>query len=168
MIPNHILTEIARRLANADPEQIATLAGAVGIDQSQAIDPLPSIEESAPHLFGASEEQIVHGAVPFEVKLTVLGHEVTQTCRAVYSTTLVDDKDRRTGEPIRVLGQLEIDWQIMDWRDPDRIDEETGEHLRLSVPRWADNFEGLLPTAVPGLILDLIEEQARTLEQSNS
>lgn len=166
MIPNHILTEIARRLSTAGPSQIAFIAKTVGINPALASNPLPSIMESAPTLFPlANEEQVLSGAIPFEMKLTVLGHEVTQTCRAVFSATLVDDIDRFTGEPIRILGHVQINWQLLDWRDLEHVDEATGEHLLAKAPVWTEDFEGLLPTAVPGLLLDQIEEQARLLEQ---
>lgn len=167
MTPNHILAEIARRLSTAGPDQIEAIASAVGIDRALAAEPLPSVEESAPALTPWRGD-MVSGAVPFELKLTVLGHDVTQTCRAVYSAALFDDVDRLTGEQIRILGRVEINWQVMDWRDRDQIDEETGEHLLLSAPIWTDDFEGLLPTAVPGLILDQIEAQARTTEQARN
>jgi len=172
MIPNHILTEISRRLQAADRKQLETIADAVGIDCVLAADLPPSIEGAAPDLFPITQPdaEIFHGAVPFEMKLIVLGHEVTQTCRAVFSATLADDVDRRTGEPIRILGHVAMNWQILDWRDRDQVDEETGEHPLAPVPVWTDDFEGLLPTAVSGLILDLIEEHARALEaiqQSN-
>ena len=169
MTPNHILTEIARRLSSAGPGQIASIAKAVGINPALAADPLPSINESAPTLLPLliGDEEVVRGAIPFELKLTVLGHEVTQTCRAVFSATLVDDVDRFTGESIRILGQVQINWQLLDWRDLERVDEETGEHPLAKEPLWTDDCEGLLPTAVPGLILDQIETEARTLEASH-
>lgn len=168
MMPNHILTEIARRLPAAGPEQIDAIATAVGIDCDLAADPPPSIEVAAPNplLHMPPDAEVLQGAVPFEMKLIVLGHEVTQTCRAVFSATLADDVDRRTGKPIRIVGHVAIDWQVLDWRDRDQVDEETGEHPLAPAPIWTDDFEGLLPTAVPGLILDLIEAQAVVLEQA--
>lgn len=166
MIPNHILTEIARRLPAAGPEQIGAIANAVGINCALADDPPPSIEEAAPSPFlhMPPDAVVLQGAVPFEMKLIVLGHEVTQTCRAVFSATLADDVDRHTGRPIRILGHVAMNWQILDWRDRDQVDEETGEHPLAPVPVWTDDFEGLLPTAVAPLILDMIEEKARALE----
>jgi hypothetical protein len=168
MTPNHILSEIALRLHEASPGQIKKVANAVGIDLSAASEPFPSIGDAAPALrrLMPSDGDVVHGAVPFEMKLTVLGQELTQTCRAVFSAFLVDDVDRRTNEPIRILGPTEINWQILDWRDLGRLDEETGEPQRATAPVWTDDFDALLPTAVPGLLMDQIEEQARALEQS--
>ena len=168
MTPNYILSEIGLRLRDASPGQIKKVANAVGIDLSAATEPHPSIEDAAPALNGSkpSGGNVVQGALPFEMKLTVLGQEVTQTCRAVFSALLVDDVDRRTNEPIRILGQIEINWQVLDWRDLDCLDEETGEHLRAEAPAWTDHFEGLLPISVPVVILDLIEQQAVALEVS--
>jgi hypothetical protein len=172
MIPNHILNEVTRRLASAEDTQAATIANALGIDLEAAREPRLSDNVAAPALLlPAPSTAVVHAAVPFEITLTVLGHEVTQTCRAVFAATLADDVDRRTGQPIRILGQVELDWQTLDWRDLDRVDEVTGEHPPLPAPVWTDDFEGLLPTEVPSLILDLVEQQARALEaagQSNS
>src|SRR3546814_16049956 len=107
---NHILTEIARRLPTADPEQIDAIASAVGIDCALAANPQPSIEECAPNPFlnMPPDAAVVQGAVPFEMKLSVLGHEVVQTCRAVFSATLAAYVDRRTGKPIRILGHVAI------------------------------------------------------------
>ena len=163
MIPSHILNEIALRLRNADPSQTEKLAVAMGIDLVAAANPLPSIYETerASHY---GDELPIGGAVPFEMKLWVLGKEVTHTCRAAFSAELVDDVDRRTGEPIRSLGRVEIAWQTLDWRDLDETDDATGEHSRAAAPAWSESFEALLPTAVEPLVLDMIEEQARLLE----
>ena len=170
MIPNHILNEIALRLRNADPSQIEKLAVAMGIDLVAAADPLPSIYEAerASHY---GDELPIGGEVPFEMKLSVLGEEVTHTCRAAFSAELVDDFDRRTEEPLRILGRVEIEWQILDWRDLEDMNEDTGEHLRAAAPAWTTSLEALLPTAVEPLLIEKIEEQARLLElgaQSNS
>lgn len=166
MIPHHILTEIALRLPGANPGAIEKIAEAVGIDLPASIEPVPSIEDAAPALRSLMPwgGDVIHGAVPFEVKLTVLGQKVTQTCRAVFSTVLIDDLDCPSDQPTRIQGQTEINWQILDWRDFDRFDEVTGEHLRAKAPAWTDDFDALLPTAVPELLLDQIEEQARALE----
>jgi hypothetical protein len=166
MLPPHIVNEIIRRLPTADPDTLTEVADAVGIDVAAATDPLPSVNESAPGIVPTWgwEGGPVSGAVPFEMKLSVLGKEVTQSCRAVFSTCLVDDVDRATGEPIRIAGSLGISWQILDWRDLNRIDEATGEQARLAAPVWRDDFEGLLPAEVPNLILDLIEREACAIE----
>lgn len=167
MIPNHVLNEIANRLPTAVPDLIEAIAEAVGIDLAAAAAvPLPSIDDAAPHLPPSYrwEGPVIHGAVPFQVRLAMLGEEVTQTCRAVFSAGLIDDIDRTTGEPLRTVGPIEINWQFLDWRNLDLVDEITGEHPRSNAPFWTDDFEGLLPSAVPGLILDMIEQEAIAIE----
>lgn len=166
MLPAHILNEIARRLSTADAASLAAIAEAVGINVAASTDPLPSAEECAPAIAPSWrwEGRPVSGAAPFEMKLSVLGNEITQSCRAVFSTCLVDDVDLATGEPIRIAGPLALSWQILDWRDLDRIDEETGEHARLAAPVWREDFEGMLPTEVPNLIVNLIEREASAIE----
>ena len=100
------------------------------------------------------------------MKLSVLGEEVTHTCRAAFSAELIDDVDRRTEEPLRILGRVEIEWQILDWRDLEDMNEDTGEHLRAAAPAWTTSLEAFLPTAVEPLLIEKIEEQARLLELS--
>lgn len=169
MIPNHVLNEIARRLPGAKPKQIAANAKAIGIDLAMASDPPSLIEESAPEMFLLTlEDDLIRGAVPFEMTLSVLGFQVTQTCRAVYTATLFDDVNRFTGESMRVLGKVQIEWQVLSWFDLDHVDEDTGECLRLAVPCWRIGFEPLLPATVPNLILDQIEAQAVALEQARN
>ena len=168
MIPSYILSEIALRLHEQQRRAIERIAKAVGIDLSAALEPLPSLEEEAPPLFPRKprKAEVIRGAVPFEIKLSVLGHEATQTCRAVFSAWLADSVDRRTGEPLKVIGEVQIDWQLLDWRDLDHLNEETGQHLRARVPTWTNEFDALLPSAVEMMILDQIEERARVLERN--
>ena len=166
MTPNHILSEIALRLSEASHVQINEVAQAVGINLSAASEPLPSVEDAAPALRPLMpwEGDVVHGAVPFQMRLTILGQEVTHTGRAVFSAYLVDDMTRQPSETLRILGQVEIIWQVLDWRDLDHFDEKTGENIRAPAPSWTEDFGGALPFKVSELILDQIEEQARALE----
>lgn len=168
MIPNHILSEIALRLREAGPQQIKKVAKSVGINLSAASEPLPLIEDAAPALRPLMpwEGDVVHGAVPFEMRLAILGQEVTHTGRAVFSAYLVDDMDRLPSETLRILGQAEISWQVLDWRYLDHFDEETGENKRAPAPTWTEDFGSALPFKVSELILDQIEQQARALEAS--
>ena len=168
MTPNYILNEIALRVHSAHPRQVEKLARAVGINLTAANEPPPSIFNAALAIVPSKpeDEECIRGAVPFEMKLSALGEESIQTCRAVFSAELVDDFDRRTGEALRILGRVAVTWQILDWRDLDRTDEDTGEHLRAASPAWSEDFEAMLPTAVERLIMDQVEEQACLLEAS--
>ena len=174
MTQSYIFNEIFLRLRKAGPRPVENLAHLVGIDFAAAIERVPSIINALPAITSATpgEQLRIHGAVPFEMKLSIMGEDVTHTLRAAYSAELVDDVDavddvdRQTGEPLRTLGRIEIDWQILDWRDLDRLNEETGEHLRAAAPTWSESFEALLPARVERLILDQIEDQARALERA--
>lgn len=168
MTPSYIIDEIALRLRAAPQPPVEMLAPTVGVDLAAALDPAVSIYTPAPRIADPmlNVEGSVSGAAPFEITVRVMGAEETHTCRAAFLADLVDDYDRRTGEPIRVLGHLHIDWQFLDWRDLEHADEDTGEPHRAAAPVWSEDFEALLPAGIYQKIFDQIEDQARAIEQA--
>lgn len=164
---NVILNEVLHRL-RASGQVPAEIARALGVDPNISLVP----SKAALHRITPDprESQVYRGEVPFELKVSTLGRETTFDCRCVFDTTLCDDEDRFTNQPIRILGSCVMRFEIADWRDLDELVEDTGEHLRLPAPRWVStDLEPLLPPGAMGRIDELVEERARELEgQSNT
>ena len=112
------------------------------------------------------ESEPVRGHIPFELTLSALGESVTHSCRACYVTTLCDDEHPVTGQPTRVIGNLVMRYDLLNWADLDACDENTGEPVRLPTPRWREvDLFSLIPRAIEAKLDDLIEEQALALDR---
>ena len=160
---NLILNEVLHRLRTSG-QVPADVARALGVDPDLPL--VPSKAELHRITPDPRESQVYRGEVPFELKVSTLCRETTSDCRCVFDTTLCDDEDRFTNQPIRILGSCVMRFEIADWRDLDELDEETGEHLRLAAPRWVSiDLEPVLPPGAMGRIDELVEERARELER---
>lgn len=162
MISNHIRNEVLRRIQTAD-DLDHKLISALGINAAaQPIERAVPLElRNISVVDDDGEGEPIRGDIPFELAISALGEVARLDCRASYVVTLCDDEDRHTGEPIRILGNMTMRYELLDWSDPDQCDEETGEHDRKPVPQWIEaNLFPLIPWAMERKLDDLIEEQA--------
>jgi hypothetical protein len=102
------------------------------------------------------DDSVVHGTVPFELQVGVLGVVHTFDCRVVYSAALGDDGSI-TAIFTDVLGECAVQYQRLTWSPIER-----GQIVSsYSGPKWIDfQPDFYLAPEIRQLLLGLIEADA--------
>ncbi|MBO9518480.1 MAG: hypothetical protein J7493_10460 [Porphyrobacter sp.] len=167
MIPNHIRTEIQRRIRLAEdinPDLLRALNIEPNACPEDPEEPLEFFSSSTLPLPGRGEP--IRGHILFDLALSALGESVTHSCRGSYVITFYDEAFDGERESARLMCEMAMRYEVLDWDDPDACDENTGAPLPLAVPRWREvNLFPIIPRAIEAKLDDLIEEQALALER---
>lgn len=111
MSPIQLRNELARRILDEDDLDPA-IPQLLGVDLH-----VPTKGERVtnfPPLPGVDDDEVYQGVVEFEVQVSVMGRMQTFDCRAIYSTTLVNDGSIMA-LCMDVLGECEVAYERLQW-----------------------------------------------------
>lgn len=166
MSPQQVRNQIARRILTDDHIDPRVLE-AFGIDLSAKAE--GEAEPVHPPLDDPNtEDEIYRGVVPFEVQVSVSGLTHTFDCRAVYTATLTDDGSLfAIGSD--VLGECQINYQILTWEPKARFGAKARGSDGLPLPRWVPLEPGqLFPHELRMLVRAMIERDAWQQQESDT
>jgi hypothetical protein len=109
--PSQLRNELARRILNEDDFDPA-IPQLLGVDL-QAATRGEKVTDFPP-LPGVDDDEVYRGVVEFELQVSVMGRMQTFDCRAIYSTTLVNDGSIMA-LCMDVLGECEVAYQRLLW-----------------------------------------------------
>jgi len=164
MVQNYILDEIVHRIRNTQtvPDD---LVSTLGIDPQAEPVTTPNELAFLHAVHTSCTGSAFYGDVPFQIRLSVLGHETAIHCRVVFAASLHDETDPATGQPVRALAGSTSHLEVLDWRDPDNFDDDCC-HVRRSRPHWVRaDLNALIPDQAMRELDDLMEEAVLALER---